>query len=62
MFTAMEESVDLINNNGGFTFVGCYNRGVIKNKSLIAARNTSDFCINSGNKNFHSTEVDVQID
>ena len=51
MFTAMEECVDLINNNGGIAVVGWYKRGVINDKSLIAAHNISN-----------STEVDVQVD
>ena len=38
MFTAMKECVDLIHNNGGFTAVGWYKRGVINENSIIAAR------------------------
>ena len=44
MFTALGECVALINDNCGFTCVGCYNRGVINDKSIIAAQN-----INGGN-------------
>ena len=37
--TELEECVELINDNGGFTCVGWYNRGVINDKSFIAVRN-----------------------
>ena len=62
MFTAMEECVDLINNNRGFTVVGWYKRGVINDKSLIAACNIDSAGSSGGNPNFNSTEVGVQVD
>ena len=55
MFTAMEECVSLVNNNGGFTVVGWYKRIVINNKSLIATCNISKAGSSGGNPNFDST-------
>ena len=60
-FTAMEECVDLINNNRRFNVIGWYKRGVINGKSLIAAHNINFSGSNSGNTNFNSTEEDVQV-
>ena len=62
MFTAMEECVSLVNNNGGFTVVGWYKRGVINDKSLISSCNISNSGSSGVNPNFNSTEVDVQVD
>ena len=62
MFAAMEECVDLINNNKGFTVVCWYNRGVINDKRLISAHKISNSGIIGGNPNFNSTEVEFQID
>ena len=62
MFTAMEDCVGLINNNGGFTVIGWYNRGVINDKSLISAHNINFDGSSGGNTNFNMTKYDIQVD
>ena len=55
----IEAVVDFVNENGGFTIVGWYKRGSIKDKSLIEAGNTStnEDIIASGQLNYHIVEV-----
>eukprot|EP00957_Ditylum_brightwellii_P143130 10905762-Ditylum_brightwellii.AAC.1 len=38
MQIVLEQCIETINNNGGFTVVGWYKRGIINDQSLIAAR------------------------
>ena len=55
MCDSMKSCINLINQNGGFTVVGWYKRGVISDKSLISQdKNTIGY--NS------TTEADAQID
>jgi len=52
MFNAVEECVDLINNNGGFTvLVGWYKKGLINDKSLMTTQALNNNTTNSGNYN-----------
>lgn len=60
--TVMKECVYLMNNNGGFTVVGQYTRGVVNNKSLIADHKISNSGSSRGNPEFNNTEVEVQVD
>ena len=54
MCECMKNCIDLINENGGFTIVGWYKRGVISDKSLISQdKNTIGY---------NTTESDSQID
>jgi len=39
MYQAIQNCIDIINANGGFNVTGWYNRGMINDKTLIAARN-----------------------
>ena len=55
MFTAMEDCIDLINNNVGLPVVGWYKRGLINGKSLIYARNINFSVSTGGNINLNST-------
>ena len=56
---SIEAVVDFVNDNGGFTIVGWYKRGSIKDKSLIEAgnTNTNEETIASGQLNYHIVEV-----
>ena len=62
---AIEEVVDFINENGGWTVVGWYKRGSIKDRSLIESTGSSnsasnaneDTTVGSGNLNFHVVEL-----
>ena len=38
MFISVEECINLINDNGGFTIVGWYKRGVINDRTIVNAR------------------------
>lgn len=41
LFDALENCIQLINNNGGFTVIGWYKKGLINDKGLIAPRNNN---------------------
>jgi hypothetical protein len=62
MQIAVEECVETINNNGGFTVIGWYKRGIINDQSLLEARkivsnnNTSN---NNGNNRNEELQVDA---
>ena len=60
--SALEECVELINENGGFTVVGWYTRGIINNQSLIAARNIVNNGTNQNSHNNNSSNEEVQVD
>jgi hypothetical protein len=60
----LEDIIAHINNNEGFTIVGWYKRGVINDKSLVAARgngsnanNDSGIQVDNGDVNFHITTI-----
>lgn len=63
--TAIEDVVDFINGNGGWTVVGWYKRGSIKDRSLIESTGgnnstnnaNEDTTVGSGNLNFHVVEL-----
>ena len=55
MFSAMEDCVDLTNNNGGLTIIGWYKRGVINDKSIISACNIRNSGSSCGNPHFNIT-------
>ena len=58
MYESMERCIELINNNGGFTVVGWYKRGVINDKSMI----TTNANANTSNNPSLNNNDDVQID
>ena len=62
MLTALENFIQFINDNGGFTVVWWYKRGVINDKSLIASRKINN--VNGGNTaaNYNTNEEDMQVD
>ena len=62
MVTALENCIQFINDNGGFTVVGWYKRGVINDKSLIGSRKFNN--ANGGNTavNYNTNEEDMQVD
>eukprot|EP00957_Ditylum_brightwellii_P196231 14951821-Ditylum_brightwellii.AAC.1 len=57
MNSALEECVELINENCGFTVVGWYKRGIVSNQSLIAARNILNNGINKYSHNMGHPHV-----
>ena len=61
MLSAANNCIDFINNNGGFTVIGWYKRGVINDKSLLASRTLSNIGI-SGSGNGTNNEENTQVD
>ena len=55
LYEAIDECIELINNNGGFTVIGWYKRGQITDKSLTSAKQTN----NTLNNNSNDEEVHV---
>ena len=61
----IEEVVDFVNDNGGWTVVGWYKRGAIKDRSLIESSSSSnnttngseDATVGSGKLSFHIVEL-----
>ena len=51
MSNSVEACVDLINNNGGFTVLGWYKKGLINDKSLMTTQALSNNTTNSDNYN-----------
>ena len=47
MITDLEKCIQFINDNGGFTVVGWYKRGVINDKNLIPSQKINN--TNGGN-------------
>ena len=41
LFDTLENCIQLINNNGGFTVIGWYKKGLINDKGLIAPQNNN---------------------
>jgi len=62
MNSALEECVELINENGGFSVVGWYKRGIINDQSLIAARKIVNNSINQNSHNNNSSNEELQVD
>ena len=54
----IDDVVELINNNGGFTVVGWYKRGIINDRAVLTAINNND----NGYKQNNSNNPDVQVD
>ena len=54
--------MQFINDKGGLTVVGWYNRGVINEKSLIASRKTNNTNGSNNAKNYNTNEEDMQVD
>ena len=54
--------MQFINDKGGLTVVGWYNRGVIKEKSLITSRKTNNTNGRNNAKNYNTNEEDMQLD
>eukprot|EP00957_Ditylum_brightwellii_P119200 9093446-Ditylum_brightwellii.AAC.1 len=65
MDDAMYNCINLIDDNGGFTIVGWYKRGIISNQSLLAARrilnnsNNNNRIINNNNTNNEDMQVNA---
>ena len=60
MDDCIQNVVDFVNDNGGWTIVGWYKRGSIKDKSLIEAttnNGANDETVSAGQLNFHIVEV-----
>ena len=63
--TAIENVVNFVNENGGWTVIGWYKRGSIKDRSLIESTGSNNITNNSnegttvgsGNLNFHVVEL-----
>ena len=61
----IEDVVEFVNDNGGWTVVGWYKRGAIKDRSLIESSssnnttngNNEDVTVGSGKLNFHIVEL-----
>ena len=62
MLTALEIFIQFINDNGGFTVVGWYNRGVINDKSLVSSRNINNANGRNISENYNTNEEDMQVD
>lgn len=67
MYESIENCIQLINNNGGFTVTGWYKRGSINDKGLIAppSTNSNGTTNNSGssNSNYNNNNAEVvQVD
>ena len=66
MNVAVEECINLINNNGGFTIVGWYKRGVINDRTIVNARaansNSSGLGVNVSANNNNNNDDQVQVD
>ena len=57
MVVSIENCLELINDDGGFTVVGQCKRGLINNKSLIGNENTNgSYCSNG---NYAETQIDA---
>jgi hypothetical protein len=54
----IENVIDLINNNGGFTIVGWYKRGIINDRSVLTAINNNE----NGYKQNNTNNPEVQVD
>ena len=64
MYEAIENCIELINDNGGFTVTGWYKRGSINDKGLIAppSSNNSNGTNNGPNSNYNNGPEVVQVD
>ena len=61
MLLSVGRSIEFINENGGFTVVGWYKRGVINDKSLLASRKPNGTVGENGGNN-NNNEEDVHVD
>lgn len=61
MLLSVKRCIEFINENGGFTVVGWYKRGVINDKSLLASRNPNG-TVGGNSGNNKNNEEDVHVD
>ena len=54
--------VNLINENGGFTVIGWYKKGLINDKSMIAAKHTGVGTVSGSNNNNTNVDEDIQVE
>ena len=59
MLSAIEQCVNLVNNNEGSIVVGWYKRGDINDKSIVSGRNGNT---NSNNNMNNNAEENFQVD
>ena len=66
--SAIDDVVEFVNDNGGWTVVGWYKRGSIKGRSLIessmsnnSSNSNEDATAGSGHLNFHVVELTPTI-
>ena len=59
LYNAIENCVDLINENGGFTILGWYKRGSMNDKGLTNSGNENT---NSNTNHNNNNESAVQVD
>ena len=66
MQIALDSCIEFISNNGGFSVVGWYKRGIINDQSLLAARkivnNNSNGNSSNNNNNENNRSDDLQVD
>eukprot|EP00957_Ditylum_brightwellii_P020388 1537734-Ditylum_brightwellii.AAC.1 len=62
MNSTLEECVELIIENGGFSVVDWYKRDIINDQSLIAARKIANNGINQNSNNNNSSNEELQVD
>ena len=62
ILTDLENGVEFINDNSGFTVIGRYKKCFINDKSIIASRKINNS--NGGNTaaNYNTNEEDMQLD
>eukprot|EP00957_Ditylum_brightwellii_P106027 8087676-Ditylum_brightwellii.AAC.1 len=64
MQLALDSCIELINDNGGFTIVGWYKRGIINDQSILAMRKIVSNNINnisSNNNNGSNCNDNLQV-
>ena len=57
LIDCMNACVNFINNNGGFTIIGWYKRGLIEDKSLITLNNGENEQVQSGDISHHIVSI-----
>ena len=62
LIESITNCIDLINENGGFTVIGWYKKGLINDKSMIAAKNTGVGTVSGSNNNNTNVDEDIQVE
>ena len=62
MLTSLENCIQFINDNGWFTVVVRYKKGVINDKSLIASQKIDNTNVRSNAANYNTNKDDMQVD